>query len=152
MKKFITILFAVFALLSFSSCDTYAQDYYMYNNGIVYEYSYNSYPVRYINGIAYYYCITNGIWNWVILPRAYYPYVVQHYPRRYVHPHNGYRRPDVRHSAPNWPEIQRREGSFHRGGNNDYRPHNGINHQNIGGHSPSRGGMFGHSSSRGGRR
>lgn len=156
MKKFITILFTAFALLSLNSCEAYAQDYYMYNNGMVYEYSYESHPVRYINDIAYYYCLTNGIWNWVILPRTYYPYVVHHYPRRYVHPHNGYRRPDVRYSAPNWPEIQRREGSFNRGGhqphnNGGYRPHNGINHQNMGGR-PHGGGSFGRSSSRGGRR
>lgn len=147
MKKFIAILLTVFALLSLNSCDTYAQGYYMYNNGIVYEYSYDSYPVRYINGIAYYYCLTNGIWNWIILPRTYYPSVIHHRPMRYVHPHNGYRRPDVRYYAPNWPEIQRRQGSFNRGvphhGNNGYRPHNGINHQ--------RGGGFNHSSSRGRR-
>lgn len=143
MKKFIAILLTVFALLSLNSCDTYAQGYYMYNNGIVYEYSYYSYPVRYINGIAYYYCLTNGIWNWIILPRTYYPSVIHHRPMRYVHPHNGYRRPDVRYFAPNWPEIR----SFNRGvphhGNNGYRPHNGINHQ--------RGGGFNHSSSMGRR-
>lgn len=140
MKKFITILLAAFALLAFNSCETYAQDYYMYNNGIVYEYSYNSYPVRYFNGIAYYYCLTNGIWNWVILPRTYYPSVIHHYPMRYVHPHNGYRRPDVRfrHSA-NTPHQR----NVPHGGNIRYRPHNGINHQ--------RGGSFNGSSSRGRR-
>jgi len=150
MKKFIAILMTVFALFSLSSCEAYGQAYYMDNNGIVYEYSYESYPVRYINGVPYYYCLTNGIWNWIILPRTYYPYVVHHYPRHYVHP-NGYRRPDVRFSHPhhNGGYRQPHNGRYHQPSHNGEYRHSprSSGHGNIGG----RGGSFNHSSSRGRR-
>ena len=142
MKKFINVLLLVLGLLSLNSCDCYAQGYYMINNGVVYEYSYESYPVRYFGGIPYYYCLSNGIWRWIVLPRTYYPHIVHHYPRRYVHPNNGYRRPDVRFSQPHRPNYN---GRNYNHGNNCYN-NGGYRNHNI-----NRGGGFNHSSSRGRR-
>lgn len=92
MKKIIFMALMVFSLLTVTSCDTYPQSV-IYDDGFVYEYSYNSCPVRYINGVAYYYCLYNNIWTWVILDRIYYNRIIHHpHPVRYVYPHNHYNR------------------------------------------------------------
>lgn len=97
MKKILKLLLVVLMVLSTISCDAYAQAYYVEERPVVYEYSYNNFPVRYVNGIAYYYCFFDNIWNWYVLPRAYYPYISHHRPLRYVHHRNVYNRPNIVH-------------------------------------------------------
>ena len=131
----------IFSLSSLMSCDTYAQTY-MENDGIVYEYSYNSYPVRYINGIAYYYTYYNNLWRWIILPDMYRPYIIRHRPYLYSRPHVAYQH---RNTYTNHPSMR-------PGGNMHHRPNNPGMHGRPGGnHGMYRGGSFGASSSRGRR-
>ena len=85
MKNFLTFLFASIMLMMLVSCDSYAQMEF-YDNGIVHEYSYNAYPVRYVGGVAYYYTFYNDVWTWLLLPRTCYPMIVHHRPIRYSRP------------------------------------------------------------------
>jgi hypothetical protein len=106
MRKLLSFIFAALMLLMLGSCETYAQ-FGAYDDDIVYEYSYAAYPVRYIDGLAYYYSFHNGIWTWVLLPRAYYPHIRRHYPMTYHRPQIHYNRPSVYRPAPH------RHGSVH---------------------------------------
>lgn len=118
MKK-IFIALIVSISLTLSSCDTYAQAY-SYDDGFLYDYSYNNYPVRYINSLPYYYCMTNNTWQWIIVPRVHYQMIVHHpRPLRYARPHH-----------------------FHVQPHRHYQPHNGIvrPHQPGNMHRPSPGG------------
>ena len=96
MEKIIKILLFIISILMFSSCDTFAQEYYIGEHTIVYEYSYRNYPVRYVNGIPYYYCLIDNIWNWYVLPITYHTYIVHHRPLRYSYHRNVY---NMRNSA-----------------------------------------------------
>jgi hypothetical protein len=88
MKKIILTLFTIFTLLNLTSCETYAQAF-PYEDGFMYEYTYNSYPVRYVNGVAYYYCLYNNVWTWIIIDRMHYDRIIHHpRPIRYVHAHH----------------------------------------------------------------
>lgn len=164
MRNLIATLIVVFTLFTFTSCDTYAQGV-VYDDGVVYEYSYGDYPVRYISGIPYYYYFVDNVWRWIILPDAYRPYIIHHHrPMVYNHHHNYYRgyvtrpiphgrpnivhhhsypdrrggmsRPNSSYSRPTTPGSFSRPNGFGRGGTN------------FGG---QRGGNFNHSSSRGRR-
>ena len=131
MQKILSFVFAAIMLLMLGSCDTYAQ-FGTYEDEIVYEYSYAAYPVRYINGLPYYYAYYNGIWTWLILPRTYYPHIRHHYPMRYHRPPTHYNRPNTYRPNPY------RHGPVHP----DTRPnpHRGTYGQHR---SPSRGGFGG---------
>ena len=146
MKKLLTIIFAAIVLLTLNSCDSYAQVG-LYDDAVVYEYSYSGHPVRYIHGIAYYYTIYNDVWSWILLPHAYYPYVRHHAPVRYIRPSYKYY-PSHMYSHPQHREVRpgqrvnpgNRPGGAPRGG---YRP--------SGGHSAPRGG-YNHQGHQGGQR
>ena len=91
MKKLIIGIIASIVMLTFVSCDTYAQVAYS-DDVFTYEYTYNRFPVKYIDGVAYYYCMTNNIWRWVILPEIYYGQIIHHpRPLRYIHNPRSYR-------------------------------------------------------------
>lgn len=157
MKKIIVVLIAVFTVLTFTSCETYAQTV-VDDNGIVYEYSYNDYPVRYIDGVAYYYFLVDNIWRWTVLPHAYYPYIIHHHrplvyhrPVNYYHHYYSHRPSVSRYQVYNRPSIRYRTGNIHNR-NMTGRP------SNYGGSTVHRGGSiginrgnFGNSSSRGRR-
>lgn len=112
MKKYIAIFSAIIILLTLTSCETYAQTY-VYDDEILYEYSYNNHPVRYVNGIPYYYLFDN-VWRWAILPQIYHREIIHHpHPltyHRFIPRHYG--RPLVNHQRkPNPPRTRSYRGN-----------------------------------------
>ena len=124
MKKKLISLLICLVVLTMSSCETYAQTSVYDDDAIVYEYSYNSYPVYYVNGIPYYYCFVDNLWRWIILPERCYPYIVHHpQPLRYrrIRPNRHYYHGYVIHYNrpayhPN-PRMNHRPQSYRPGGN-----------------------------------
>lgn len=122
-KKLISLLICL-VVLTMSSCETYAQTYVYGDDVIVYEYSYNSYPVYYVNGMPYYYCFVDNLWRWIILPERCYPYIIHHpQPLRYRrirpnrHYYHGY---VVRYNRPSHhphPRVDHRPQPYGPGGN-----------------------------------
>ena len=108
MKNKLLTLMMFMITMTFSSCSLEAQNCLYNNPELIYEYSYNNQPVRYVNDVAYYYCYLGSVWQWVVLPRPYYCHIVHHpHPMRY--------RPDYY------------SGRHYRGGN-PYRHHHYQNH------------------------
>ena len=108
MKKLIFATLLLFTITTITSCDAYSHAVCMSNEGITYEYTYNTYPVRYFNGIPYYYAPYNNHWCWSVIERPYRSRIIHHAPTRYVNPHRyQQRRPMVR-------QRQMRRGNFRR--------------------------------------
>lgn len=115
MKNFIVSAIMSVMMLNLTSCDTYVQSV-VCDDGFVYEYSYNTYPVRYVDGVFYYYAFVGNIWRWILLDRMYYSRIIHHSrPMRYVYPRHVYR-PHA--FAPNG----RHHGSYYRRPTMNYRP------------------------------
>jgi hypothetical protein len=127
MKKLLTFILASITILTLTSCEVYAQPG-IIEDGIVYEYSYNNYPVRYINGLPYYYNYYNNVWTWVVLPEIYRPHIVHHRPFRYNTPYHRNVRPIPHHIPHHQPHGTIRSHPTTRGN---------FNHsQHRPGHSP----------------
>ena len=137
MKKFIIALIASISI-TLTSCGTYAQAS-TYDEGFVYEYSYYNYPVRYINDLPYYFCMTNDVWQWVVVPQIHHHLIVHHpRPMRYFHPHRPYHHFHAQPVKPHAHPARPHHGNMHRVPNSIHRPNHG--HPGGGMHHPSGGG------------
>lgn len=107
MRKFLLCLLITVISFMMTSCGAYIQGY-IDDMDVTYEWSYNGWPVRYVNGVAYYYVD----WRWRVLPESYYGYVRHHpYPMRQGRPYITY--PNKRS---NGPHVQRHGRGGRRGG------------------------------------
>lgn len=136
MKKILFLLMMLSTLMLTSCSDIYAQSLTVSEDGISYEYVYDTYPVRIYNNTYYYYKFMNGCYSWVVLPQACHSHVVHlHRPMVYHRPHIQYhpQHCPVPHIAPQRPYRSSTRTTVHRPYQRPTQGNSRLNMQHRGG-------------------